>query len=128
MKKKEWIIIVLIIAVSFGMIIWQRSSHSKTVPDGDAKGMWVAVVHRNEIILCFDSGEDQICTVEGDVSTMDIEVKDGRWHVKEVGCYDHTCQKMGWRDANDPASIICMPNDIVIVDLQTAQNMTGQGK
>lgn len=133
MKKKEWLIILLIAVLAAGMILGRRlfsSSVGKTDPYGnvnapekEAKGEWIAVVHNNRIILYFDSGVDSEYTVTGDVGEMHIEVRDGRWHVKDVECYDYTCKNMGWADQKNLFPIICLPNDLVIVNAETAWNM-----
>ena len=133
MKKKEWLIILLICVLAAGMILGRRlfsSSAGNPDPYGDvnapkkeAEGEWIAVVHHNRIILYFDSGVDSEYTVEGDVGAMHIEVRDGRWHVKDVECFDYTCKNMGWADQNNLFPIICLPNDLVIVNAETAWNM-----
>ncbi|MBR3363353.1 MAG: NusG domain II-containing protein [Solobacterium sp.] len=133
MKKKEWLIIILIGVLAAAMILG-RSLFSNSAsyadptgvvnaPQGKAKGEWVAVVHGGRIILYFDSGVDSEYTVEGDVGEMHIEVRDSRWHVSDVECYDYTCKRMGWADHDNLFPIICLPNDLVIVDAATAWNM-----
>ena len=57
---------------------------------------------------------------------MHIEVKDGRWHVMEVECYDYTCKNMGWASMDSLLPIICLPNDLVIVDADTAAHMIAE--
>ena len=136
MKKKEWLIIILLAVLALGWIGFRRLGNTGSaisnpdagveVPDKEAKGDWIAVVHRNRIILCFDSGVDAEYTVEGNVGEMIIEVKDRKWHVREVECYDYTCKNMGWADRDYLFPIICLPNDLVIIDAATAQNMIGE--
>ena len=133
MKKKEWLIIILLAVLALGWIGFRKLGNTGSaiadpdagveVPDKEAKGDWIAVVHRNRIILCFDSGVDAEYTVEGNVGEMIIEVKDKKWHVREVECYDYTCKNMGWADQNNLFPIICLPNDLVIVNAETAWNM-----
>ena len=134
MKRKEWLIIILIVLLALGAIVFRRitagnstSAASYTgadAPETEAKGEWVAVVHHGRIILYFDSGVDSQYTVEGDVGQMVIEVKDRKWHVLDVDCYDYTCKNMGWMDHDNLLPIICLPNDLVIIDAAAAQNMT----
>ncbi len=134
MKKKEWLIIVLIAVLALGAIAFRRMTAGGSAssdpyadidaPKTDAKGDWIAVVHRSRIIMYFDSGIDGEYTVEGNVGKMIIEVKNQKWHVLDVDCYDYTCKNMGWMDRNNLLPIICLPNDLVIVDAATAQNMT----
>lgn len=126
MKKKEWLIIILIAVLAAGAILFRRitaGGGSQGIPVSEAKGEWIAVVHGGRIIQYFDSGIDAEYTVEGDVGQMVIEVKDKKWHVLDVDCYDYTCRNMGWMDHDNLLPIICLPNDIVIIDANTAQNM-----
>jgi hypothetical protein len=37
-----------------------------------------------------------------------------------VACYDYTCKNMGWVSEDSILPIICLPNDIVIIDAATA--------
>lgn len=137
MKKKEWLILLIIALIAVLGLLAARVMKNNTAPslnpDGSmnmprekAEGTWIAVVNRNRAILYFDSGIDAEYTVEGNVSEMTIEVQAGRWHVKDVACYDYTCKNMGWVSEDSILPIICLPNDIVIVDAATAENMIGE--
>ena len=133
MKKKEWLILSIICIAALAMLAYFKlmpkkeppaDPHAEAVqPQEEAKGEWITVVWRNKIILYFDSGIDAEYEVEGDVGHMLIEVKDNSWHVKEVDCYDYTCKNMGWMTTDSILPIICLPNDLVIIDSDTAQNM-----
>lgn len=133
MKKKEWIIVLVIAAFSLIALGVMRMMPKKNaeydpsvLPDKDPQGIWVAVVNRNRVILYFDSGVDAEYEVDGNIGHMTIEVADGRWHVKDVECYDYTCKNMGWVDESAILPIICLPNDIVIIDAETAANMISE--
>ena len=137
MKKREILILTVIACVSLIAVLYmnlkpRRSSYQ--VDDGDdvtsldlpkekAQGDWIAVVHRNRVILWFDSGVNADYTVYGNVGHMHIEVKDRKWHVLDVDCFDYTCKNMGWMDIDSYLYIICLPNDLVIVDGNTAMNI-----
>ena len=131
MKKKEVLIIAVIALLSLGAILFMKLKPRSTpevsqdLPAEKAEGDWIAVVHRNKVILWFDSGVDADYTVYGNVGHMHIEVRDRSWHVADVDCYDYTCKNMGWMSADALLPIICLPNDLVIIDAETAQNMTG---
>lgn len=135
MKKKEWIAILLIVVASLVALLSMKLARANSLAEGfgkhasqvddpyanapepqqEAAGDWIAVLHRNRIAMYFDSGIDAEYTVEGNLGEMVIEVSDRKWHVKEVHCYDYTCQRMGWNDVEGIMPIICIPNDIVIV-------------
>lgn len=142
MKKKEWILTGIIVLAALlmlaGMKYFPRKEgtnetaqplqtedpdHSVPMPEEKAEGEWIAVVNRAKVILYFDSAVDGEYEVEGNVGHMVIEVKDQMWHVKEVDCYDYTCQHMGWIGTESILPIICLPNDIVIIDAATASEM-----
>ena len=153
MKKKEMMILAVLALISLAVIGWMRFGPkiggsgadnrlpyvyadekdgpyaSAEMPDWEPSGQWVAVVWRSSrVLLYFDSGVDGEYTVEGNIGHMHIEVKDNMWHVKDVDCYDYTCKNMGWMGKDSFLPIICLPNDLVIIDAETAQNMTGGGK
>lgn len=83
------------------------------VPNEQAKGEWIVVVYRGEIVQWFDSGVDATYTVKGNVGDLTIEVKDGKWHVSKVDCPNHNCEKMGWVDADSILPIQCIPNGYI---------------
>lgn len=81
------------------------------------------VIHRNDIILHFDSGVDASYTVTGDVGKLTVEVKDNKWHVSKVDCPNHVCERMGWMDSeNYFYPIQCIPNAITIVSEDAYSN------
>lgn len=137
MKKKEWIALLVIALIAALMLavmkILPGKSEPQFNPDGsmnrpstEAKGTWIAAVNRGRVLLYFDSAVDAEYTIEGNISEMTIEVAGGRWRVKEVACYDYTCKNMGWVSEDSILPIICLPNDIVIVDAATADNMLAE--
>lgn len=120
MKKKEIIIITVIALIAIASIFGIRYYQNNQEPTGNdtptqtAQGQWIGVIHRNNVAKWFDSGVDQEFTVTGDYGDMTIEVKDGKWHVKEVECPNHTCEQMGWDDGTNFVPITCIPNNILI--------------
>ena len=137
MKKREIIVLAIIACLSLaGLFFLNRSkiepndtpshtpSSSTNNPEGDPKGEWIGVIHRGKVILWFDSGVDDIYTVQGLVGRMDIEVKNGEWHISYVDCPNHTCEKMGWMNVDSlGVPITCLPNDILIVPKTMIDNM-----
>ena len=101
MKKKEIkiliVIVVLAIACIIGLNVFLKSNETadtNVAPSEKAEGIWVAVIHNQQVEKWFDSGIDAEYTVTGDYGDMTIEVKDGKWHVEEVECPNHTCEGM----------------------------------
>lgn len=129
MKKKEIkiliVIVVLAIACIIGLNVFLKSNETtdtNAAPNEKAEGIWVAVIHNQKVEKWFDSGIDAEYTVAGDYGDMTIEVKDGKWHVEEVECPNHTCEGMGWDDGNSIMPITCIPNGIMIASQELAEN------
>ena len=108
MKKKEWIIIAVLAAASIAAILYMRMKPKSS-------GYVVAVQHRMTIVKEFDPMVDAVYHIEGDVGGLDVEVKDGRWHVINEHCPNHICAQMGWMGVEDNLMpITCLPNNVVI--------------
>ena len=84
------------------------------IPTEQPVGIWVGIVHRGKVIQWFDSGVDGEYIVTGNVGEVHVEVKDKKWHVREVECPNQLCVKMGWADENSIIPITCLPNDVFI--------------
>ena len=101
MKKKEWIILFILIVVGVIFVFVARFNTPSTR---------VEVYYHDELVLTFQPDENNTYFVEGDVGGLEIEVKDNSWHVMNEKCPDHLCSKMGWKTVDDIEPIVCMPN------------------
>ena len=90
------------------------NADSLGVPTEKPVGIWVGIVHRGKVVQWFDSGIDGEYVVKGNVGEVHVEVKDKKWHVREVDCPNQLCVKMGWADENSIILITCLPNDVFI--------------
>lgn len=74
----------------------------------------VQVVRDGTVLYTFDLSAEQDRTIRLDYggSYNIIEIKDGKIRVKEAGCKDNTCVKMGWLSSSAP--VVCLPNHLVI--------------
>ena len=90
------------------------NADSLGVPTEKPVGIWVGIVHRGKVVQWFDSGVDGEYVVTGNVGEVHVEVKDKKWHVREVECPNQLCVKMGWADENSIIPITCLPNDVFI--------------
>lgn len=109
MKKKEiGIIVGLFILVVAGFLVTNLMKQQVNTED------IVVVKLNNEVIFEFDITKDGDYEVQGMISPVYIEVKDEMYHVHDVDCPDHNCEKQGWIRKGDPTPIICLPNQIVI--------------
>ena len=139
MKKKEIYILISIILIAVlgivGLNITKNKKQTPTptseptadttpspstdsstlgIPSEQPVGIWVGIVHRGKVIQWFDSGVDGEYVVTGNVGEVHVEVKDKKWHVREVDCPNQLCVKMGWADENSIIPITCLPNDVFI--------------
>lgn len=139
MKKKEIYILISIILIAVlgivGLNITKNKKQTPTptseptadttpspstdsstlgIPSEQPVGIWVGIVHRGKVIQWFDSGVDGEYVVTGNVGEVHVEVKDKKWHVREVECPNQLCVKMGWADENSIIPITCLPNDVFI--------------
>lgn len=113
MKKKEILILAVLAAIAAVLIVLMKVRESASQDDG---GVTVAVYHRNQIVLEFSSAKDAVYTVDGDYGTLDVEVKDGKWHVTNEECPNHVCAQMGWVGPGEFLPITCLPNNVVVVE------------
>lgn len=107
MKKENKIIIALLAIVVVLCVVfygYQALQPKKSI----------VVKHNNEVVMRFELNKDGIYQVKGDVGIVNIEVRDGRFHVFDVECPNHDCENMGWADENSILPITCLPNGIVV--------------
>ena len=110
MKKKEWIIIGVIAAAALIALLVLRINAARP-----ASGYVVAIQRGNTIVKEFDPMVNAVYDVEGDVGGLQVEVKDGRWHVINEKCPNHVCANMGWMGVEDIGiPITCLPNNVMI--------------
>lgn len=112
MKKKEIMILAAAALIAAAAIIVMKIRGGSA----DADGVTVAVYHRSEIVLEFNSGKDAVYTIDGDYGTLDVEVKDGKWHVTNEICPNHVCAEMGWVGPGEYLPITCLPNNVIVVE------------
>jgi len=107
MKKKEWLMVLAVLVLAGGMILWTLLNKGS--------GTTVQVYHGEEVVLEFDPEKDAVYDIEGDYGGLQIEVKDGSWHVINEECPNHICASMGWQDKDSLIPITCIPNNIIII-------------
>ena len=130
MKKKEIYILISIILIAVLGIVGLNIAKNKkqptkkdeptaettptpsTEPSTNADSLGVPT--ENPVGKWFDSGVDGEYVVTGNVGEVHVEVKDKKWHVREVDCPNQLCVKMGWADENSIIPITCLPNDVFI--------------
>lgn len=107
MKKKDLIVIIgLCIILLLGYFIFQMTQGNKEI---------VQVYYQKELIQEIDISIDHIYTFEGSYGHFSLEVKDHQYHAVNVECPNHDCEKMGWVKEGSSKEIICVPNEIYVV-------------
>lgn len=117
MKKKEIYILIAIAVLSVIALLMMKNPFRK--PE-EPKTM-VGIFYRDKLIHTFDPDEDAVYHVQGSYGTLDVEVKDSKWHVTNEQCPNHICAGMGWVTVDDLLPITCMPNEVYIMVLETAE-------
>ena len=109
MKRNEKIIIAVLAAAALIVlaVLKLRTSNSS--------GYVVAIQRGSQIVREFDPMIDAVYDVDGDVGGLQVEVKDGKWHVINEKCPNHICANMGWMGVDDIGiPITCLPNNVMI--------------
>jgi len=112
-KNKEYVVIVgillALITAYFAVTILNKK---------DTSGQQIVEVRlKDEVLMSFDIDIDEIYTLDVELGHLHIEVKDGKYRVFDVDCPDKICEKVGWVKKGDPTLIVCLPNNIVIVQI-----------
>ncbi len=104
-NAKLWIIVAAVIFIA--AIVWCVIIITK--PPGEI----VTISQDGETLYTLDLSEesDRTITVEYEGRENVIEIKDGRIHMLEADCPDHTCINTGWLE---DLPIVCLPNKLVI--------------
>ncbi len=92
-----------------------KSEQNSAEPvERDPSMFTVDIFYHNKVVKSFNPSVDNIYTLQGDYGQVQVEVKDGKWHVTNEECPNHVCSGMGWMGIDDIFPIYCMPNDIYV--------------
>ena len=115
MKKKEWIILGVVVLCAVVCIVCLKIFDTNTSSGSEPETM-VDIYHRNEVVQSFDPSVDATYTIEGDYGTLDVVVKDGKWEVDNEQCPNHVCHGMGWIGVGEGLPITCIPNNVIVME------------
>lgn len=111
MKKKDIFVIVgLCVVLGLGYFIFNMMQGNKDT---------IEVRYQNKVIEKIDISIDKTYTFEGSYGKFSLEVKDRQYHAVNVECPNHDCEKMGWVKEGSSKTIICVPNEIYIIQTGT---------
>lgn len=111
MKKKDMIIIiVLCLIIGIGYFVFEMFQGEKDT---------IEVRYKDEVIETIDIAVNKTYTYEGSYGKFSLEVKDRQYHAVNVECPNHDCEKMGWVKEGSSKSIVCVPNEIYVIQVGT---------
>ena len=120
MKKKEIRVIVCMVLIAaiaiVGYQLFMRNQNAK-----NQNKETVEVLHRGLVVQTFDPNVDAVYTIQGDYGTLEVEVKDGEWHVTNEQCPNHICSQTGWVSMDSYLPIVCIPNDVIVRSIQIGE-------
>jgi hypothetical protein len=112
MKKKELYILIAIAAAAVIALLVMKQINANNAASGSS--VKVQITHAGEVVQEFDPSVDAVYHITGSYGTLDVEVKDGSWHVTNEDCPNHICSKTGWVSVANYQPIICLPNEVVV--------------
>lgn len=112
-KNKEYLIIASILLALIGAYFIVN----KVVSNNVKKSQIVEVREKDTVLMTFDISEDANYVLDVKLGHMHIEVKDGKYRVHDVDCPDKICEKVGWVSSDSATLIVCLPNNIVLVQV-----------
>ena len=107
MKKKDLIVIGIILVIcAIGYFFLEMTK-------GEANS--AEIYHKNKVVKTVDLNVNQIYTFEGSYGSFSLEVLDGKYRATNVECPNHDCEKVGWVTIGSSKQIVCVPNEIYIM-------------
>lgn len=83
----------------------------------------VEVYYKNKLIQTVDINQDKIYTFHGSYGSFSLEVKNHQYHAVNVDCPNHDCMKVGWVKKGSSKQIVCVPNEIYIIQSDSVDNV-----
>lgn len=107
MKKKDVVVIgILLLVIGVGYLIFQfMQGEMKTID----------IYYNKDVIKQVSIDKDAVYEFEGDYGKFYLEVKDRKYHAINVECPNHDCEKVGWVEKGSTKQIVCVPNNIYII-------------
>ncbi len=110
MKKRDWFFIGIVFVIAalmfLGMKIFSNTNKGEQL---------IGTVYlEGEVLFEFDISEDKTYSFEGSYGHMELEVKDGKWHIINETCPNHNCSNLGWVSLDSLFPIVCVPNNVSV--------------
>ncbi|MCD7839871.1 MAG: NusG domain II-containing protein [Erysipelotrichaceae bacterium] len=115
MKKRDIIVIIaLCLVIAIGYMIYNNIQTDTNT---------IEVYYQNELIDTVDISIDATYSYTGSYGIFNLEVKDRQYHATDVECPNHDCEKMGWIKEGSTKSIICLPNEIYVIQTNAEEQI-----
>ncbi len=114
--KRDIVVIVLLLAVSFAFFAFWAFRHSRS-------GGRIRIEQRGALLGVYDLDKDQVILIRdsnGNVINQ-VTIEGGQAHMSEANCRDQLCVKQG-RINKVGQSIVCLPNRVVITVISGDKN------
>ena len=115
MKKKDIIfIIILCVVIGVGYGIYLMFQGEKD---------FIEVYYQNKSIAQIDMTKNKTYEFEGSYGHFALEVKDQKYRAINVECPNHDCEKVGWVKKGSSKQIVCIPNEIYIIQSEAVDQI-----
>ncbi len=85
------------------------------------KGSWVVIEVDQKVVKRAPLSMNQIIPVKGKLGVTEVEVRDGRAHIRRSPCLNKVCIKSGYIQYTDRLAA-CIPNRVVVKIQGTSHN------
>ena len=115
MKTKYWVLLLaLVLVLCTGLSLWLFRPQ---------QAGFVQVTAKGQLLHTLPLSVDTVVTVETELGTNIITVKDGKVAVTQADCPDQHCVNRGF--CSGGAQIVCLPNRVVLTFLNGTSGLDG---
>lgn len=112
-RNKEYIFIGSLVVLFLGLIVFTRIQLGKNA-ESITK---IEIREKDDVIKTLEFTEDGRHTIKVKNGHMTIVVENEVYWVEDVDCPDKICESVGEVKKGSDKLIVCLPNDIVIVQV-----------
>lgn len=112
-RNKEYIFIGSLLVLFFGLIVFTRIQLNKGA-EGITK---IEIREKDDVIKTLEFSEDGRYEIKVKNGHMIVVVENEVYWVEDVDCPDKICESVGEVKKGSDKLIVCLPNDIVIVQV-----------
>lgn len=110
-KHKEYVFIIGLLVVLGALFLGIKYMGSQKAENVEI----IQVRYKDSVLEEIDLNTDGIYEIEVALGNLSVEVKEGQYRVIDVDCPDKICESVGWVKKGSETLIVCLPNNIVLV-------------